>query len=158
VSPLGVPVSTLIFRVIDQGELSSMIGKMLRGPRTRAIGQEAALEGLAGGEVGRRPWVLHPFLIGIFPIVSLYAHNVYETPASAMALPIAVTLSSTFVVWLALRLLSGDASRAGLAASLLVVAVFGYKSLDEAFEIAWSKLSWIWVYSEPGHTPLSYSR
>jgi hypothetical protein len=134
--------------VIDQGELSLMIGKMLRGPRARAVGQEATPGGLAGGKIERRPWVLHPFLIGIFPIVSLYAHNVYESPASAMALPMAVMLSLTFVVWLVFRFFSGDASRAGLAVSLLVVAIFGYKSANEAFGVVWYHISWFWVYHD----------
>ena len=34
----------------------------------------------------RRRWVLHPFLIAVFPILSLYSHNVYETsPRSLVA-------------------------------------------------------------------------
>ena len=138
--------------MIGRGEFHSMIVKLMQG--LRAGGQGATPAGSAVGRVGRRPWVLHPFLIGIFPIVSLFAHNVYETPPRVVALPIALTLSSTFVAWLALRLLSGDASRAGLAASLLVASFFGFKGFDEACVAAWDYLSTFWIYEPRRPSPL----
>src|SRR5262245_52645980 len=37
-----------------------------------------------------RPRVVHPFFFALFPIVSLFAHNVYETPPSELIAPVAV--------------------------------------------------------------------
>jgi hypothetical protein len=132
-----------------------MMGKMLRGLRARAEGRGAS--GSGGGEIeaGRRPWVLHPFLIGAFPIVSLYAHNVYETSASAMARPMAVTLAGTFVAWMVLRLVFGDSTRAGLATSLLVATCFGFRPINRAADYLWFNLSWFWIIDISPVNPLT---
>jgi hypothetical protein len=139
-----------------------MIGKMLRGSRGQAGSRVATLDEVAatataagGGEIEHRPWVLHPFLIGIFPIASLYAHNVYETPPWALAVPIALTLGSTFVVWLALRLISRDASKAGVAASMLVASFFGFKIIYQALGRVLTPVVKLWVYQEHPINPLA---
>ena len=90
-----------------------------------------AIDGPAKTGTGSRPWVLHPFLLAAFPIVSLFAHNVYELQPRAIVAPLALTLASTFVAWLVLRLILRDASKAGLAASLLAASFFGFKGADE---------------------------
>ena len=131
-----------------------MMGKILRGPGVRAVEQDAKPEVSSGGEVGRQPWVFHPFLLGIFPIVSLYAHNVYETSASAMVVPLAITLSATFVLWLVWRLITRDASKAGLIASLLVVAFFSYKRVDGFISLFLFEASRFWVSLDPSYNPM----
>jgi hypothetical protein len=138
-------------RIFDKCEFSPRIELM---PRVSPVGPETPAGGLAVGEVGRRPWVLHPFLIGIFPIVSLYSHNVYETGVSAMAWPVTLTLSSTLVVWLVMRLISGDAAKAGLGASLLVASFFGFKEIERACTFAWIWICQFWVYNDPVMNPL----
>jgi hypothetical protein len=132
-----------------------MIVKMLRGSKAQAVGREATSnEVKAGEQAGRQPRVFHPFLIAIFPIMSLYAHNVYEAQPWALALPIALVLSSTFVIWLVLRLISRNASSAGLAASLLVASFFSYKVIYHAAYVVWSHLLLYWVYKESPPDPL----
>jgi hypothetical protein len=74
----------------------------------------------------RRSRVIYPFPIAIFPILSLYARNIHETTLHDLVLPILLTLSVTFVVWLVLRWLSGSPERAGLATGLLVAAFFSF--------------------------------
>src|SRR4051794_40473824 len=75
----------------------------------------------AQGVGTRRPWVLHPFLIAVFPILGLYAHNVYETLPRSLSGPIALALAATLAIWLPLRWLTRDSQRAALATSLLVI-------------------------------------
>jgi len=123
-------------------------------PVRRSGDREARLDRLAGNKVERRPWVLHPFLIGIFPIMSVYAHNVYETSFSAVLVPIVVALASTLVAWLAIGLASRDLSRAGLATSMLVVAFFCFKRLDDGFGLFWERYSHYWVYSRLENRPV----
>ncbi len=94
------------------------------------------------------PWVLHPFLIVSFPILSLYAHNVYELPIRAMAAPMATALGTTAALWLAFRSRTRDAHRAGLATSLLVALFFGYRSIYQAANATWYYLGDLWVYPQ----------
>lgn len=85
-------------------------------------------------------------MIGIFPIVSLYAHNVYETSPRSLVLPIGLTLIVTFVTWMALWWLSRDGQRAALATSLLVVLFFGFNHCTFAVTVLLQELSRLWVY------------
>jgi hypothetical protein len=86
---------------------------------------------------GRRAWVLHPFLVGTFPILSLYGHNVYETRPADLVMPLVLVLSGTAVVWLVARLLSRDALRAAMVTSLLVAACFAFGATHQAMDRAW---------------------
>lgn len=62
----------------------------------------------------------------MFPILSLYAHNVYETSLRSLALPIVLVWIGTLVLWLVLRVLSRDGLRAALATSLFIALFFGF--------------------------------
>lgn len=70
-----------------------------------------------------RRWVFYPFLIALYPIVSLYAQNVTETPASETVGPLGLMLAAAALVWSLLRLGLRDPARAGLL-TVLAVAVF----------------------------------
>ena len=41
----------------------------------------------------RAPWVVHPIFLGVFPIVALYAQNVYEARPSDLYWPIGLSLA-----------------------------------------------------------------
>src|SRR6516165_8766382 len=51
-----------------------------------------------------RRWIFYPFLIALFPILSLYAQNVTETPASETVWPLGLMLAASGLVWSLLRL------------------------------------------------------
>lgn len=118
-------------------------------------GRVAAPAEVAGKVEGRPPWVLHPFLIAAFPIISLYAHNVYETSPGEMAWPLAVSLGSTTLAWLALRLVARDWAKAGLCASLLMATAFGFRSIRDNLALAWFALMQFWVHTEYSLHPLA---
>src|SRR6516165_8949231 len=70
-----------------------------------------------------RRWIFYPFLIALFPILSLYAQNVTETPASETVWPLGLMLAASGLVWSLLRLGLRDSARAGLL-TIPAVAVF----------------------------------
>jgi hypothetical protein len=132
-----------------------MIGmiRRVRGSRPELAGELVSGQG-EGTSAGVHPWVIHPFLIASFPVVSLFGHNVYEVTPRAIALPMALAVGSTFVAWLVLRFLLRDAAKAGLAASILVASFFGFKSFDESFVEFWIGLTKFWIYDPNRPNPL----
>src|SRR5262245_49403707 len=94
--------------------------------------------------MGQR-WVLHPFLFAVFPILALFAHNVYETPPREIVQPIAIVLAATLVVWLAWKGLLGDGRRAGFVTSILVFLFFTVAQIHIAAGQVLTFLSQFWV-------------
>jgi hypothetical protein len=84
-------------------------------------------------------------LIGIFPVVSSFAHNVHETPPRDLAGPIVLVLAATLVLQLAARRLVRDPLRAGLLVSLLLVLFFTANVCTEFVNDCLFFLSTFWV-------------
>src|SRR5829696_7706660 len=82
--------------------------------------------GQGQGVAARRRWAVHPFLIAAFPILALYAHNVYETLPRSLVVPLGLALAGTLALWLPLRWATRDGQRAALATSVLVAAFYGF--------------------------------
>jgi hypothetical protein len=78
--------------------------------------------GSASPSASPRPF--HPLLIAVFPILSLYAHNIDEVPVQAIWRPLVVALAASIAVWLLLALLARNGRKAALAASAIVLAFF----------------------------------
>lgn len=68
----------------------------------------------------------HPVLIGLFPVLSLWAANRSEVPTSAVTGPLAVTAAGVLGLFVVLRILLGDHRRAAAAASGLAFLFFAY--------------------------------
>ena len=92
-----------------------------------------------------RRLVLYPFLIAIYPIVSLYAHNVAETPAADLPAPIALAMAATLLAWAGLRLLLKDGHRAGLVAALALAVFYTVAHATHDLNEALTDLSRLWV-------------
>jgi hypothetical protein len=101
-------------------------------------------------------WVIHPVLIGLYPIVSLYAHNIHQTAPRELVAPIGLVLVLTFLTWSALTWILKDAHRSGLIVSLFLFIFFsmshGLAVVDDAF--TW--LSAVWVRKEVHVSPLTF--
>lgn len=70
--------------------------------------------------------ILHPFLLAVYPALSLLAFNIDEiTPQKALR-PLVVSLLSSIVLVLVIRLITRDWHRAGLLGSLFIVPFFSY--------------------------------
>ena len=75
----------------------------------------------------KRPLVIHPLLVAIFPTLFLYAQNVRQTSAGQIVVPIAISLGSVLVFWVLFWFVFRNRAKAGLAASILVflLSTFG---------------------------------
>ena len=80
------------------------------------------------------PVVFYPLLFAAFPILFLYAHNIGETSASQIWLPLVISVAATLVLWAVLSLILRSLSKAGLATAIFLVFFFSYGRLYDALE------------------------
>ena len=75
------------------------------------------------------PVVFYPLLFAAFPILFLYAHNISETSASQMWLPLVISVVATLVLWAVLSLILRSLAKAGFATAIFLVFFFSYGRL-----------------------------
>jgi len=75
------------------------------------------------------PVVFYPLLFAAFPILFLYAHNISETSASQMWLPLGVSVAAALVLWAVLSLILRSLAKAGFATAIFLVFFFSYGRL-----------------------------
>jgi len=80
------------------------------------------------------PVVFYPLLFAVFPILFLYAHNIIETSASQIWLPLGVSVAAALVLWAVLSLILRSLSKAGLATAIFLLFFFSYGRLYAALE------------------------
>jgi hypothetical protein len=78
----------------------------------------------------KRPLVLHPLLIGVYPILFLYAHNPGEMKASQIVLLLVASLGLSLLIWLILNFWLKNWAKAGLITSIIVFLLFTYGHLS----------------------------
>ena len=71
-------------------------------------------------------WILHPFLISIYPLLLLYANNMDEVKFTAVIRPLFLCLLGAVIVLGLFFLLLRDTQRAALATSLCLVYFYTY--------------------------------
>jgi len=79
----------------------------------------------------KKPLVFHPFLFSLFPILALYAYNIKSIPVplKELAGPLALSLASAAVIFLAFSAILRAPARAGLLASLIVLWILSFGHL-----------------------------
>jgi len=97
----------------------------------------------------KRPMIIHPLLFAIYPILYLYANNVDLLSFSETLMPLAVTLGLTIMLFLGLKLLFKDGTRAGILTSAVLILFFSYGHIRKALELVdlaiWNQaLDWHW--------------
>jgi len=75
--------------------------------------------------------LLHPVLLAIFPILSLYEHNMKETPLQELWEPLALVVAGVVLIWGGLRWWTGDPFRSALTTSLLAALFFVFDLLTQ---------------------------
>ena len=75
------------------------------------------------------PVVFYPLLFAVFPILFLYVHNISETSASQIWLPIVISVAATLVLWAVMSLILRSLAKAGLATAIFLVFFFSYGRL-----------------------------
>jgi hypothetical protein len=77
----------------------------------------------------RRVLPLHPLLFAMFPFLAFYAQNFGKAPFQEIYRPTAMALLDTGIVWLVFKLITRQARKAALIASLLAIPFFSYGHL-----------------------------
>jgi hypothetical protein len=99
-------------------------------------------------------WVIHPFLIGLFPTLFLYAHNVRETTRTEVLIPSAIILGLTLVIWLALRWLLKSSEKAGFLVSLFLILFFSWSHCQTLLNSSLTSMHSLWVPRDVNVDPL----
>lgn len=86
-----------------------------------------------GGE--RRPFVLHPFLLALFPALFLYSRNMGEFPAGVVYVPMIKSLAAAAAGFGLLYAVLRDRVRAGLVLSLFILLFSSYGHLRIALYV-----------------------
>ena len=74
----------------------------------------------------KKIFVLHPYLLALFPILFLFAQNVRSMKPEALIVPGIVALVVTFLITLLLNLYFRNMAKSGVIASVMIVAFFSY--------------------------------
>ena len=82
--------------------------------------------------MNRKNIVLHPILFAIFPVLSLYAHNISQLSSDLIIKPLFLVLSIALLSWFLLTLILKDIQKAGLIVSLFFFLFFSYGHLYKA--------------------------
>ncbi|HUW45248.1 MAG TPA: sulfatase-like hydrolase/transferase [Dehalococcoidia bacterium] len=80
------------------------------------------------------PVVFYPLLFAVFPILFLYVHNISETSASQIWLPLVISVAATLVLWAVLSRILGSLAKAGFATAIFLVFFFSYGRLYDVLE------------------------
>src|SRR5579864_1665151 len=100
-------------------------------------------------------WVLHPFLIGAFPILFLYAHNAQEASPRELVLPIGLLVALTLLLWSGLSWLLKSPHKAGILVSLFLVLFFSLGHCVAFASQVLTNLSVYWVEGTVHVRPVS---
>ncbi len=85
----------------------------------------------------KRPRVLHPPLLALYPVLGLYAHNIEKTPVTTLMRPAAVTVIAALVIWGVCWGLARNSYKGGIIASALILgALSGWSVLENTIAIA----------------------
>lgn len=79
--------------------------------------------------------VIHPFLFAIFPILFLFAHNIYEVPATDLLLPILVVIVGTLIVFFSSRLITKSYNKSGIITSYFLILFFSYGYVRDVISV-----------------------
>lgn len=74
----------------------------------------------------RDRWIHHPFLLAIFPILSLYSTNLPKLSASNLVRPISIALLVAALLWSALYALERDLQKSAKLTTVLLAGFWGW--------------------------------
>ncbi|MHB1296346.1 MAG: sulfatase-like hydrolase/transferase [Anaerolineae bacterium] len=91
----------------------------------------------------KRPWVVHPFLVAAFPVLSLFWSNRTQVLPKSLPLPLLASVALAAVLFGALALILRHAAKAGLIVTLLLAAFFSYGHLQTALANGSAAAMWV---------------
>ncbi|MGP0068545.1 MAG: hypothetical protein ACLQGP_33715 [Isosphaeraceae bacterium] len=90
-------------------------------------------------------WVVHPFLLAVYPILALFAQNAREVRAGELASLLLYAILGVTATWLLFGLLLRDIRKSGLVTSLAVLLFFTFGRVREPANQIAVLLSKLWV-------------
>lgn len=99
----------------------------------------------------KKPLIIHPALLAVFPFLFFYAHNIQELQqlrAVWILLVVGASVGLALLVWRLFRLFLKDSTKAGLATSILILLLFLYGHLYSLLE-GWASFAASHVYVVP---------
>jgi hypothetical protein len=79
-----------------------------------------------------KPFPFHILLIGVYPILALFALNIQEITAISGLRALILSAAFAMILFLVYKLIQGDWHKAGLSASLTVILFFSYGHIYQA--------------------------
>ena len=77
-------------------------------------------------DIFKGPVVFYPLLFAAFPILFLYVHNISQTSASEVWLPLVISVAAAVVLWAVLSLILRSLAKAGFATAIFLALFFSY--------------------------------
>lgn len=78
-----------------------------------------------------RSYILHPFIIAIFPPLALFIRNHSALSIQVLFYPVGILLGLTFMVWSVVGRITGSYHKAGILLSLFWLWLFGYEPIHD---------------------------
>ena len=75
--------------------------------------------------------VIHPILFAIYPILSLYAHNIAQLSFKQTLLPSIIVLAATLILYLILNLIIKNSQKSALILSAFILQFFTYGHIND---------------------------
>jgi hypothetical protein len=89
----------------------------------------------------------YPWLFALFPAAFLYSHNIGETPARSLWLPLVLSLGLALLVWLAARAAAPRGGKASLITLLFCIMFFTYGHIGLGLKFpSWMVFPWAAVF------------
>ncbi len=85
----------------------------------------------------KKSFIVHPFLLAVFPVLFLFSHNIEAVSYSEIFLPSLISLGFTLLLVLLLSLVIKDDKKAGIVVSLFLILFFFYGHLFDMLQ-SWS--------------------
>ncbi len=78
--------------------------------------------------------IIHPFLFALFPILAIFAHNIYLVDLAEVILPLSISLIFAGLFYSFLKFFLKDKQKTGLIVSLFLFMFFSFGYLRKSFE------------------------
>ncbi len=79
------------------------------------------------------PFVFHPFLFAVYPVLFFFSYNIRETTLSVLWLPLSFVLALSLLLWGILRFPIRNYIKRGMVVSLIFILSFSYGHLSGLF-------------------------
>ena len=122
-----------------------MLDQYAGGPVPGTVKRDGLLSFRALRDISPRSWVLHPFLLAVFPVLALFAQNAHEVKTAGLIRLVGVMLLGVGIVILAAGLLMKDFRKGALIASLAAISFYSVDTLTAWLNRFLTYLSELWV-------------